>query len=35
MMTLDVVNAQNEKVDSLDLDSTVFGGSVNTGLIWE
>ena len=35
MMTLDVVNDQNEKVGSLDLDSTVFGGSVNTGLIWE
>ena len=35
MMTLDVVNDQNEKVDSLDLDSTVFGGVVNTGLIWE
>ena len=35
MMTLDVVNDQNEKVGSLDLDSTVFGGVVNTGLIWE
>ena len=35
MMTLDVVNDQNEKVGSLALDSTVFGGVVNTGLIWE
>jgi large subunit ribosomal protein L4 len=34
-MTLDVVNAQNEKVGSLDLGDDVFGGPVKTGLIWE
>ncbi len=34
-MTLDVVNDQNEKVGSLDLDPKVFGGRVNTALIWE
>jgi len=34
-MTLDVVNEQNEKVDSLELSDEVFGGRVATGLIWE
>ena len=34
-MTLDVVNEQNKKVDSLDLSDDVFGGCVNEGLIWE
>ena len=34
-MTLDVVNALNEKVDSVELSDDVFGGRVNTGLIWE
>jgi large subunit ribosomal protein L4 len=35
VMTLDVVNAQNEKVGSLDLGDDVFGGPVKRGLIWE
>ncbi len=34
-MTVDVVNDQGEKVGSLELDPKVFGGRVNTGLIWE
>ena len=34
-MTLDVVNEQNEKVGSVELSDEVFGGAVNTGLIWE
>jgi large subunit ribosomal protein L4 len=34
-MTLDVVNAQNEKVGSLDLRDDVFGGRIKTDLIWE
>lgn len=34
-MTLDVVNAKNEKVGTLDLREDVFGGRVRTGLIWE
>ncbi len=34
-MTLDVVNAQNEKVASLELDDQVFGGLVKTDLIWQ
>ena len=34
-MTLDVVNAKNEKVGSFDLRDEVFGGRVRTGLIWE
>lgn len=34
-MTLDVVNEQNEKVDSLELSDDVFGGRVATDLIWE
>jgi large subunit ribosomal protein L4 len=34
-MTVDVVNAQNEKVGSLDLREEVFGGRVKTDLIHE
>jgi len=34
-MTLDVVNVQNEKVGSFDVSDDVFGGRVNTNLIWE
>jgi large subunit ribosomal protein L4 len=34
-MTLDVVNEQNEKVDSLELSDDLFGERVATGLIWE
>ena len=34
-MTLDVVNAQNEKVGSLDLRDDVFGGRVKVDLIWQ
>ena len=34
-MTLDVVNSQNQKVASLELNEDVFGGRVNGDLIWE
>jgi large subunit ribosomal protein L4 len=34
-MTVDVVNAQNEKVGSVDLSDDVFGGRVKTDLIHE
>ena len=34
-MTLDVVVSQNEKIGSLELSDEVFGGRVNTGVIWE
>jgi large subunit ribosomal protein L4 len=34
-MTVDVINAQNEKVGSLDLSDEVFGGRVKTDLIHE
>ena len=34
-MTLDVVDAQNEKIGSLELNDEVFGCRVNTGVIWE
>jgi large subunit ribosomal protein L4 len=34
-MKLDVVNTQNEKVGALELNDDVFGGRVNTDLIWE
>ena len=34
-MTLDVVNAQNQKVGSVDLRDDVFGGRVKTDLIHE
>ena len=35
MITLDVVNAQNETVGSLQLSDAVFGDRVNTHVIWE
>ena len=34
-MTLDVVDNSNQKVGSVDLSDEVFGGRVNTYLIWE
>src|SRR5690606_31230303 len=34
-MTLDVVNGENKKVGSLELNDTVFSGPVKTDLIWE
>jgi large subunit ribosomal protein L4 len=34
-MTLDVVNAQNEKVGTIALDDAVFGGRVKPDVIWE
>jgi len=34
-MKLDVVNAENKKVGSLDLNDDVFGTRVNGALIWE
>jgi large subunit ribosomal protein L4 len=34
-MKLDVVNDQNEKVGALELNDDVFGGRVNTDLVWE
>ena len=34
-MTLDVVNAENKKVGTVDLSDEVFSARVNTGLIWE
>jgi large subunit ribosomal protein L4 len=34
-MTVDVVNSQNEKVGSLDLNDAVFGGRIKTDLIHE
>ena len=34
-MKIDVVNAQNEKVGSLELSDEQFGGRVHTDLIWE
>ena len=34
-MQLDVVNNQNEKIGALDVRDDVFGGRVNTDLIWE
>ncbi len=34
-MTLDVVNAKNEKVGSVDLSDAVFGGRSKTDLVWE
>src|SRR5918996_2387414 len=33
-MKFDVVNGQNEKVGALELNDDVFGGRVNTDLIW-
>jgi large subunit ribosomal protein L4 len=34
-MQLDVVNHENQKVGSVDVNDEVFGGRVNGGLIWE
>jgi large subunit ribosomal protein L4 len=34
-MQLDVVNGNNEKVGTVDVRDEVFGGRVNTDLIWE
>ena len=34
-MTLDVVNAENQKVGAVELKDEVFGGRVNSDLIWE
>src|SRR5687768_9511854 len=34
-MQLDVVNGENKKVGALDLRDEVFGGRVNTALMWE
>src|SRR5256884_3587708 len=33
-MQLDVVNNENQKVGSVDVNDDVFGGRVNTDLIW-
>jgi large subunit ribosomal protein L4 len=33
-MTLDVVNGKNEKVGSIDLSDTVFGGPLKLDLVW-
>src|SRR5258706_14850767 len=34
-MQLDVVNNENKKVGSVDVKDDVFGGRVNTHLMWE
>ncbi|MCX6537400.1 MAG: 50S ribosomal protein L4 [Acidobacteria bacterium] len=34
-MTLDIVNAQNEKIGSLDLRDELFGGRVKGDVIWQ
>ena len=34
-MQIDVVNSNNEKVGALDVADEVFGGRVNTALIWQ
>lgn len=34
-MTLDVVNGENKKIGSVDLDDAVFAGPVKRDLIWE
>jgi large subunit ribosomal protein L4 len=34
-MQLDVVDSENKKVGSVDLKDDVFGGRVNTGVMWE
>ena len=34
-MQIDVVNGENKKVGAVDVSDDVFGGRVNTGLIWE
>ena len=33
-MTLDVVNAQNEKVGAIDLEDGIFGGPLKLDLVW-
>src|SRR5262245_59792896 len=33
-MTLDVVNEQNQKVGSVDLNDAVFGGTLKMDLVW-
>ena len=33
-MTLDVVNEQNQKVGSVDLNDAVFGGPLKMDLVW-
>ncbi len=34
-MTLDVVNGENQKVGSVDLDEALFSGPIKTDLVWE
>ncbi|HEY3382967.1 MAG TPA: 50S ribosomal protein L4 [Vicinamibacterales bacterium] len=34
-MNLDVVNSQNEKVDTLELSDELFGGRIASHLVWE
>ncbi len=34
-MTVDIVNSSNQKIGSVELSDEVFGGRVNTDLIWE
>ena len=34
-MQFDVVNSENQKVGSVDVSDDVFGGRVNSDLIWE
>jgi large subunit ribosomal protein L4 len=34
-MTLDVVNSENKKIGAVDVSDDLFGGRVNTDLIWE
>ncbi len=34
-MTLDVVNARNEKIGAVDLSDAVFGGTIKKDLVWE
>src|SRR5579864_7503396 len=34
-MQLDVVNHENKKIGSVDVSDEVFGGRVNTDLVWE
>ena len=34
-MQLDVVNGENKKVGAFDVRDEVFGGRVNTDLMWE
>src|SRR6186713_1425114 len=34
-MQLDIVNSENKKVGSVDVRDEVFGGRVNTDLMWE